>query len=114
MKAVKAIRNRESNNRSLEEVALRYKLLQSQAEQIDRVMQSLRTELERAVKTEGNGRVLILETFKLCLSSCQREVFSLKSARKTIPDNVLKPYVSVTNYTRLAVSERGHSKKIAA
>lgn len=111
---MKAIKSQQSTNRSLEETALRYKLLQSQSEQLERVLKALRSELEHAIKTEGDGKVLVLETFKLSLSSCERENFSLKSARKSIPEKVLKPFISITAYSRLSVNERGTRSKIAA
>lgn len=112
MKQAKALKMK-PNSHSLSEVALRYKLLKAQEDQLAAVISSLKAELERAIEQQGSNGVLHLEDFTLKVSACERENFSLKSARETIPSEVLQPFVSVTSYTRLTVNERG-TGKIAA
>ena len=88
---------------NLNELARRYKTIQSEIASLEEMLKPYRGTLEEAALA-SNG-VLELDEFKVVVTPASREVFSLKEARLTL-DEVLKPFIRVSKYNQLKVSER--------
>lgn len=89
---------------TLEDPLGQYLTIKSQIEALEHALNAFRVGLESAV--EQSDGTLELDGYKLKLIDCTRENFSLKEARRHIDIEILKPYISVSQYKQLRVTAK--------
>lgn len=100
---MKLAKNVQIQATNLNELARRYQTIKDEIEALEEMLKPYRNSLEDAAK--GSNGILVLEDFKVTVTPASREVFSLKEARLTLGE-VLKPFIRVSRYSQLKVTER--------
>lgn len=88
---------------SIEDTLKQYLALKARIESLEQALNASKEELEIAVSHSGGS--LEVGTYKLHLIDCTRETFRLKEAKLHI-EQVLKPYISHSQYTQLRVTAK--------
>jgi deoxyxylulose-5-phosphate synthase len=81
-----------------------YEKLKSEIEALEARAKRLRDEIVAHVEREG-GRSEV-GVYELKLTMCERQNFDLKSAVVGLGEEVLKPFIKITEYPRLQVKRR--------
>lgn len=97
----------QSSEMDLNEIAMRYKVLQAEKETLDKLLAGYRAALESAA-IAANGTVETSD-FKITATPARREVFCLKLARLKIDSKLLAKFTRISRYNRVKVSERGEA-----
>lgn len=112
MKALKMTKP-DSTEMDMNTVALRFKLIQTEIESLEKVLKGYRATLEAAALKHEN-HTLETEDFVVKVFAATRESVSLHELRKKLNSKVLamiSPLIKITKYNQVKVVQRG---KVAA
>jgi len=101
MKTTQVLRIQPAN---LTDLARRYRALMDDVSRIEEMLKPYRQTLES--EAIANGGTLELDGFKVTATPASREVFSLKEAREVLAAQVLQPFVRVSAFIQLRVTEK--------
>ncbi len=94
---------------NLNDIATRFLLVKREIESLEKLQASYRSILENSA-LESQGK-LDLPDYTASVVACERENFALKTARLIISESVLRPFINISQYNRLTVTEK---KRVAA
>lgn len=90
---------------SLNEVAATYKAIQAEMDRLEEELRPLKTMLEEAATASPNS-FLDLPGYQVRISPTEREVFSLKTARERMGEQILKPFIRISRFNTLRVVDK--------
>ena len=101
MRTVQVLKIQPAN---LSGVAKRYKSLMNDLAAIEEMLKPYRQSLESAAL--ANGGTLELDGYKVMVTPTSREVFSLKEARGVLDSRVLQPFVRISKFNQVRVTDK--------
>lgn len=90
---------------TLNEIAATYKAIQAEMDRLEEELRPLKTMLEEAA-TASPDNLLDLPGYQVRVSPTEREVFSLKTARERMGEQIFKPFIRICRFNTLRVVDK--------
>lgn len=90
---------------TLPETARTYKAIQVQIKALEAELQPYKAILEEAA-LNAPGMSMNVDGIKITLSEAEREIFQLADAKQALGNKILKPFIKISMFTQLRVTEK--------